>query len=221
MSEVEPTLVELLRRAIESRVADIHVSLPGIVKSYDAAKQVCSVQPAVGRILFDDDADDDATNEMPPILENVPVEWPGAGGCYIHFPMAAGDTGTLVFCERSISEWRAQGVASIPGDLRVHGLGSAIFRPGLRPDTDARLDAPASGVAVISLGDNILRVGPTAGADWVALAAKVTAQLEALKTAIQGGVTVPNDGGASLKSTILAALSNWPEDVAATKLKTA
>lgn len=62
-----------------------------------------------------------------------------------------------------------------------------------------------------------VRIG---GTEAVALASKVEAQLDALKQAINGGVTVPNDGGASLKTTILAALATWPESTASEVLET-
>lgn len=215
MSDVEPTLVELLRRAIESRIADIHVSLPGIVRSYDAEKQVASVEPVVRRALFDEDGEQ--VEEELPILENVPVVWPGGGGFYLHFPLAAGDTGDLVFSERSFAEWRETGIVSTPGDLRVHAL-YGKFYPGLRSDKDPRADAPATGEGVIAVGDGVLRVGPSTGSQFVALSTKVSAQLQQLKTAINGWTPVPNDGGAALK----VALTTWlgsSSDVAAEKLR--
>jgi hypothetical protein len=133
--------------------------------------------------------------------------------------LAEGDTGMLAFCERSIAEWRETGKQATPLDLRVHGLGSAVFRPGLRDNKTPRTDAPASGVAVIHVGGGILRVGPDAGAEFVALSEKVEAQFQTLKDAITNAVPVPQDGGVALQSTILAALAAWPASVAAEKLK--
>jgi phage gp45-like len=61
--------------------------------------------------------------------------------------------------------------------------------------------------------------GGKSAADFVALAAKVTTELTAIKTALSGAAIVPLDGGASLKSTMLAALATFPGPVAATKVK--
>ena len=69
----------------------------------------------------------------------------------------------------------------------------------------------ASGLTQLQLG-----VGAT---DGVALDSKVQAQLSALKSAISSAVVVPNDGGASLKSTIIAALSSWPGSVGSALVK--
>lgn len=214
---IEPTLAELVRRALESRIADIHVATPAIVRSYDAAKQTVSVQPAVRRVIEDEDGDF-WEEDFPPI-DNVPVEWPGGGGMYLHFPLAAGDSGVLVFCERSIAEWRDTGKQATPRDLRVHGLGSAVFRPGLRDNKTPRTDAPSSGVAVISVGDGILRVGPDSGAQFVALADKVKSNFQAIKDLFTNWTPVPNDGGAALKAASATLFAPEVPSVASEKLK--
>jgi len=73
-----------------------------------------------------------------------------------------------------------------------------------------------------------LQLGPTAtvvqlggGADFVALATLVLARLSALVTSIGSTVIVPSDGGASFKSTLLAALTanGFTNSVAASKVK--
>lgn len=214
-AQVEPTLAELLRRALDSRIADVHVSMPGIVRSYDAAKQVATVQPAVKRVLLDDDGEQ-VEEDFPP-LQNVPVIWPGGGGFYMHFPLATDDAGLLVFSERSFTEWRSTGLVSAPGDLRLHAL-HAVFQPGLRADAQARADAPAAGEGVIAVGDGVLRVG-SAGAPFVAGADKVDAQLDALKSAINGWTPAPNDGGAALKTALTTLFATWPATVAVEKLR--
>lgn len=61
--------------------------------------------------------------------------------------------------------------------------------------------------------------GGVAASDFVALAAKVTTQLNVLKAAIEDAVPVPNDGGVALQAGIVAALTDWPGDVAATKVR--
>jgi hypothetical protein len=66
---------------------------------------------------------------------------------------------------------------------------------------------------------SLLHLGAVSGADFVALSGLVEAQLTALKSAISATVIAPNDGGASFKTTLLAALSAWPASTAATKVK--
>lgn len=59
---------------------------------------------------------------------------------------------------------------------------------------------------------------PTA-AQALARADKVEQELATLKDAIANAVVAPNNGGASLTSTILAALGSWPGSTAAAKIK--
>lgn len=48
-------------------------------------------------------------------------------------PVAVGDTGLLIFSDRSLDVWLATGGIVDPGDDRRHALSDAVFVPGLRP----------------------------------------------------------------------------------------
>src|SRR5688572_27914355 len=146
MADAEPELAELIRRALESRLAQVRVSMPGVIVSYDAATKTATVQPALSDVVFDDD-DERVVNEIPPI-QNVPVVWPSCSALSIHGNLEEGDTGDLVFATNSISDWQRSGQVAAPGNLRLHPLGSAKFYPGLRhekntlPDTDESIGIP-------------------------------------------------------------------------------
>ncbi len=146
MSDAEPSLQELIRRALESRLAQVRVSMPGIIKSYDAATKTATVQAALSDVVFDD-ADERVVSDIPPI-QNVPVVFPSGGKLSLHFNLEAGDTGDLVFATNSISDWQRSGQVAAPGNLRLHPLGSAKFYPGLRhdknqlPDVDESIGIP-------------------------------------------------------------------------------
>lgn len=186
MNEAAPELDELIRRALEARIADVHVSMPGEIVSYDAATQTASVKPCLRRVVFSED-DEQIEEEYQPI-QNVPVSFPGGAGFTIHFELAAGDTGDLVFSTFSHNEWQATGRVSAPGDLKPHNLGAAKFYPGIRhtknptPDTDDSIGVPG-GVRARFEG-SAMRVGPpnSAGAQFVALAQRVESRLSALET---------------------------------------
>lgn len=47
-----PSLLEVLRAVVEARLADVRVSMPARVVSYDATRQAVSVKPIIrqGRI---------------------------------------------------------------------------------------------------------------------------------------------------------------------------
>ena len=135
------------------------------------------------------------------------LQFPGArGGLGIFWPVAVDDEVLVVFPDGEIN--RA---------IAIPGVSSSQAKPPddwgndtIRIEGGADLD-----VEIVADG---VRLGTATATDPVALKSLVEAQLAALKTAITGAVVVAGDGGASLKSTLLAALSSWPGNTGASKV---
>lgn len=201
---------ELIATAIAGALLDLHTALPGIVKSYNPSTGSCDVLPAVKRALPREDGS--TAFESLPVIPNVRVCWPGAGGFELHLPLANGDTVWLMFAEADIQKWESTGQESPPGWLERHGLGSLVAYPFSRTPKattgGARLVAPTP-----------FSVGDSATAKLLAIAELVEEQLLALKDAISGAAVSAGDGGATFKSNIIAALSAWPATTACSKLK--
>lgn len=217
----EPTLAEIIRAALDSRLGDVHVALPGRVETYDAATNTADVLPTVRRAIRDTNGD--TQHEDLPVIPNVPVLFPrGGGDAYsITFPIAKGDHVLLVFCSWAIGPWRESGDVSNPADLRKHSLGNPIAIPGIAPKTGSLPTDPA---AMILEGPAV-HVGASASV-FVALSSLVDARLTELYDAINGAVPLATDGGAQFKTQLLASLATagWvpggPQPtVASTKLK--
>lgn len=210
---LQVTHAEVLRLAFESWARDIHTAIPGRVIAYDAAKQVADVLP----VIRDARPDDDGGTELfdPPVIPNVPVQWPRGGGYAIHFPITPGDHVILLFQESAIGHWRESGEVAEPGDLTRFGFGYPIAIPGVAPDAAPIADAPTNEGVIVVPGGKVLRIGG-AGADFVALSAKVDANFKAIKDMFTAWVVAPSDGGAALKA-LTASLSF--EAVAAEQLK--
>lgn len=122
--EITPTLEELINMGIDTRLLDIYTMMPGIVQSYDASKQMCSVQPCP-KTEFND-----GTIIPLPVINNVPVAHLRAGKSIIHVPLKAGDSVELHFSNRSIDNWKSQGGIYDPADPRTHALSDCIAYPG-------------------------------------------------------------------------------------------
>lgn len=208
-----PELSELIRLALDSRFAECRVSLPGKVVKYDRATQRADVQPVVREAVPKRDGSTEL--EELPIIPNVPVAWIRGGGYWIQLPLAAGDHVDLVFQDVDISRWRETGALSDPGDLTRHGLSYPVAYPVIAPDADA-LPEIGDDEAVID-GPTLIRLGGPS-ADYVALAAKVDAELDRLWTLLTTWTVVANDGGQALKTAALAQAGSV-QTVAATKVK--
>jgi hypothetical protein len=188
------------------------------VESYDAEAQTVTVKPQIQEQYLDDNGE--IQNEVLQVLSGVPVQFPRGGSFRLTFPIAKGDTGLVVFADRSIDAW-LQGPApsdTAPTDARRHSLSDAVYIPGVNVQGQAWTAASPS---VISMGSD------TGEADFVATAQRTLTQLNrtvadlaAFADAVNGWMPVPNDGGGALKTALLALFAtggagggSWPSSV--------
>ena len=181
------SLAEVIDLAISARLAGLHTHLPARVERYDPATQLADVVPCLLARFEDDDGN--VSSQPMPVLTNVPVVFPGAGGFRITFPVQAGDTVWLSFSERSIDEWKSLGGQVAPGDPRQHALPDAVALVGLR-DVQRAWSAAAADHATlgadqgpqIHLHNDRVNLGADSGLEPVALAKTLKGYLDALKT---------------------------------------
>jgi hypothetical protein len=126
---VQPSLSIAISQAIESRLADVHTALPAHVESYDKASGMCSVKIDLKRKFRGGQVVE------VPIIPNVPVlQLRGAqGDAIFHIPVEKGDTGMVIFSERSLDSWLVKGGTLDPEDSRKFDYTDATFYPGLYP----------------------------------------------------------------------------------------
>ena len=218
MAADTPSDTDLIQKAIRAQLARVHTALPGVVQSYDPDSQTATVQPAVQFKARDKDGA--ITDYEAPAIPNVPVAFPGAGDFSIVWLLEAGDTVLLVFCERSLDEWRSTaGSSHAARDVRRHDLSDAVAIPALRsPAAPVGAEGLAAGALVVRGAE--VRLGSSAATSYVALATLVDAALQQLATAFSGWTPVPADGGAALKTILTALLgTGWPASTAAAKVK--
>lgn len=216
---ITPSLAEVLRAALDSRMDDVQVALPGRVVAYHAGSQTVDVQPLVRRPLRTRSGD--VRSEDLPVLPNVPVAFMRGGGFFLTFPLAADDTGLILFTSRDMAGWRTSGALSDAQDLRTHNLTSALFLPGLHSvpgqlgdpdDTNAMLGA-SGGTGFVRVRSD--RVEVCGNSDAAALASRVNDIINAIVTT----TVVPGDGGAAIKAAVAAVWSGFLNDVGSLRLK--
>lgn len=199
MSDRSPTLAGVVNKAIEAAMRRTNVMRPGRVERVDLTTQLLDVQPLVGEVYEAEDGT--ITHEHLPLITNVAYACMAGGGLRMTFPVSVGDTVMLVFADRSIDAWQATGIKSLPEDQRRHHFSDAIAVPCIHPNTQ-----PWTGVEA-----TCITIGSDVGlADYVALASKVEALINALKTVFAAWAPVPGDGGAVLKTALATMLSVPP-----------
>lgn len=124
---------EAALQMLEGLQAKLWTALPGIVVSADLDKQTCVVQPSIRGVLLDEQ--NNATSVQLPLLADVPICFPRAGGFALTVPLSAGDEVLVVFSSRAIDSWWQSGGVGEPVEARMHDLsdGFAILAPTSQP----------------------------------------------------------------------------------------
>lgn len=223
MSDILDTRAQLLQDVLDRRLGEVHVSMPGRIKSYDASTQLAEVECLLNPTLMTAEGEETIVIG---VISNVPIEFPSGGGYFISFPLAAGDPVKLTFHDYSLDVWMQRGGVVDVKDLRSHHQSDASAYPGLRAKPEKLTSASASKLVIgkdddasmqITIDGSVIKIGDTA-VNFVAMANLVQSLFSSLASAINGWTPVPNDGGAALK----LALASWiasSKDVAATKVK--
>ena len=128
----ETTLLE--QKSLQSK---IWTALPGIVTKVDYAKFTLEIQPSIMGTI--EDADGNKQDVNLPLLGDVPLLQPNAGGWHLHFPVKPGDEVLVIFASRCIDAWYQNGGVQKAMETRMHDLsdGFAILAPysqALAPD---------------------------------------------------------------------------------------
>lgn len=127
MTTDRTTLEQGIQEIFNSLLCNVHTAIPAQVTAFDAATATVSVQPVLKRKFKDEDPVD------LPIIEDVPVMFPGSGDYWIVFDIAIDSYVLLVFSERSIEAWKNEGGILDPNAQRKFDLSDAIAIPSLIP----------------------------------------------------------------------------------------
>lgn len=115
---------DLQQSKFEEWSANIRTATPGIVKGVDLVAQTVVVQIAIQG--FTVDAEGNKAYQDLPLLLDVPIVWPRAGGFSLTFPIQVEDECLVVFGERCIDAWWQSGGVQKPIDARTHDLSDAF-----------------------------------------------------------------------------------------------
>lgn len=115
---------ESARLAFEGQASSLWTTMPGIIESVDLVAQTVSVQPAIRGTITDEKGA--TSREDMPLLVDVPICWPRAGGWAVTFPIKKGDECLVHFAARCIDAWWQSGGVQAPLEDRMHDLSDAF-----------------------------------------------------------------------------------------------
>lgn len=237
MTSPTPSLARVVRTAVDARLRDVHVGMPGRVVAYDAARQCADVQPLVRRPYRDEGGETDY--ETLAVITDVPVVFEGGGGYGFVYPLEAGDDVWLSFASCELGAWAATGGLTDAADARRCSLSDAVCYPGLRDLVHPRESAPtdharigADGGVAIEFRTTDIRIGGGAGHEttikadtyrtaedllFTAIAALGTALAAPAAAAIGGAAQSAAGAVATAVSTFQAAAAAYKTTIAKVK----
>lgn len=132
--DIEAENAALESRDDRSEYDNLHCALPGIITAFHEQEQTVSVRLAVREKISAAQGGDTESREIP-VLQDVPVFFPRAGGWSLLFPIREGDECLVVFCDRCIDAWWQNGGVQNQAESRSHDYsdGIALIGPWSKP----------------------------------------------------------------------------------------
>lgn len=125
--------MQAIQAGLDGLNNDLRVAIPGIITKWNKVDQTVEVQPAVMEHLTQNSVESDVAL---PILVDVPVVMPRAGGYSLVFAPKPGDPCLVVFADSCIDSWWQSGSVQPQADIRRHDLSDGFAILGCWPKTN-------------------------------------------------------------------------------------
>lgn len=200
-----------MRIVLDSLQSSLWTALPGIVQSVDFSTMTCEVQPAIQGSLEDENGNITAINL--PLLVDVPIVFPSAGGFLVTFPMASGDEVLVVLASRCIDAWWQSGGIQRAIEARMHDLSDAFAIPGPKSQTNLPAGSISSTDLEIRNGAGTVYLSLTSGGkigftNATTSLKSVLTDLESALSAFMTTLAAFGGGGAPVTQAMLQAPAN-------------
>lgn len=110
---------DILKALKDAVMFETRVCMPGIVQAWDAAAQTVTVQLAIRERMSNGGVEQET---QIPLLVDVPVVMPRAGGYGLYFAPSKGDECLVVFGDMCIDSWWQSGGVQSQAESRRHDL---------------------------------------------------------------------------------------------------
>lgn len=119
-----------VRTAFLGFQSTLWTSLPCIVRSVNFSQMTVNAQPTVQGFKINEDGSKTFINY--PVLEDIPIVFPSAGGFTITFPIQPGDEILVVLSARCIDFWWQSGQIQNSIETRMNDLSDSFAIPGVK-----------------------------------------------------------------------------------------
>jgi hypothetical protein len=105
-------------------MSSLRVAMPGIIQSFNSNEQTVTIKPALREQIIN--ADQSVTWAEIPLLLDVPICLPKAGGYALTLPIEQGDECLVIFSDRCIDAWWSYGGIQNQIESRKHDFSDAF-----------------------------------------------------------------------------------------------
>lgn len=129
---------ELYRQMFDAYGRQLRVAEPGIIEAFDATTQTVTVQLAIRERVQNPDTLEYKWTAIP-LLVDVPIMFPRAGGFVLTMPVQKGDECLVIFSDMCEDGWFQHGSVQNQAEIRRHDLsdGFCILGPWSQPNVIA------------------------------------------------------------------------------------
>ena len=129
MTTDSPDLFDVVDDAIKGALGAMRIIGIGTINSYDPVSQAANVSSALKFCYYDAD-EEELVQYTPGAIANIPVLHPSSGGFFSAMPVASGDQGVILTCDRALDSWKARGgEGHETRDARRFDFADSLFLP--------------------------------------------------------------------------------------------
>lgn len=148
-----PSLTDVLNQTKRNLSTGINCINIGIIQSFDIETQSATIQLALRRVtaVYPDGT---RTVETRPLLKSCPCFVLCGGSSYLTMPITEGDECLVLFNDRELDQWYANGGVQTPIGYRVHSSSDAFALVGIKSLQNSIADYLANGVRLALNGED-------------------------------------------------------------------
>ena len=169
---------QAMRLVLDGRQSTMWTAMPCIVDSVDLEKMTISAQPTIQGVVENEDGTTQNVNL--PLLADVPIVFPSAGGFLITFPIKVGDEVLVVFAARCIDAWWQSGGIGRPMEARMHDLSDGFAIPGPRSQPNV----------VPNISSTAVQIRNDAGTAYIQIEADGKVKIKSTEVTVDGNLKV-------------------------------
>lgn len=120
IAEMLGSKLELIQKIQDKLSNNLRVAIPGIIQAFDPVAQTVTVQPAIREHIMNEDLSTSWVDI--PLLVDVPIVLPRAGGYVLTMPIQQGTECLVIFADMAIDGWFSYGGVQNQLEKRRHDL---------------------------------------------------------------------------------------------------